>query len=66
MEKLICKGTNDECRIYETDRGFELRYNSLYHGDPIYVYKTLRGAKVAMKKMANGRYKGLKPETKWE
>ena len=67
MEKLICKGINDECRIYETDYGYyELRYNSLWHGDPCYRYKTLKGAKIAMKRMANGIYKGLKPSTAWE
>ena len=66
MEKLICKGKNDECRIYETENGFELRYNSLWHGDPIYFYKTLKGAKISMKRMANGIYKGLKPSTAWE
>ena len=66
MEKLICKGVNDECRIYETERGFELRYNSLFHGDPVYRYDTLKGAKIAMKAMARGIYKDLKPSTAWE
>lgn len=66
MEKLICKGINDECRIYETENGFELRYNSICDGDPCYLYKTLKGAKIAMKRMANGIYKGLKPSTAWE
>ena len=73
-EKLICKGMNDECRIYEitpyTANGktwkYELRYNSLFHGDPTYRYETLKGAKIAMKRMANGIYKDLKPSTAWE
>lgn len=66
MEKLICKGKNDECRIYEVSNGYELRYNSIFHGDPCYSYKTLRGAKIAMARMANGCYRDLKPSTAWE
>ena len=68
MEELICKGPNDVCRIYYVDnRGFELRYNSLWYGDPTYTYKTLKGAKIAMTRMAKGIYKDLtKPSTAWE
>ena len=66
-EKLICKGENDVCRIYEVSNGYELRYNSIWYGDIRYLYKTLRGAKVAMARMAKGRYKDLKkPSTPWE
>ena len=65
-EKMICKGTHDECRIYQTNRGFELRYNSICDGDPTYIYKTLKGAKIAMAQMAKGIYKDLKkPSTPW-
>ena len=66
METLICKGKNDECRIYQTECGFELRYNSIFWGDPCYIYNTLKGAKIAMARMAKGIYKGLKPSTAWE
>lgn len=67
MDKLICKGKNDECRIYQTEQGFELRYNSLCDGDPVYLYKTLKGAKIAMARMAKGTYASLtKPSTPWE
>ena len=67
MDKLICKGKYDECRIYQTEQGFELRYNSLWYGDPIYRYETLKGAKIAMARMAKGIYKDLKkPSTRWE
>lgn len=67
MEELIYKEPNDICRIYKTEHGFELRYNSLWYGDPVYVYKTLKGAKIAMAKMKNGIYKNLKkPSTTWE
>ena len=65
-DKLVCKGTNDVCRIYETNYGFELRYNSLWYGDPVYLYRTLKGAKVAMTRMAKGIYQDLKhPSTAW-
>lgn len=67
MKELICKGPNDVCRIYATKDGFELWYNSLYYGDPVYIYKTLRGAKIAMARMNKGIYKDLKkPSTLWE
>lgn len=67
MEELICKGPNDVCRIYKTECGFELRYNSLWYGDSVYTYKTLKGAKIAMARMAKGIYKDLKkPSTAWE
>lgn len=66
-ETLVCKGENDVCRIYKTCNGFELRYNSIFYGDPVYVYETLKGAKVAMARMAKGIYKDLKkPSTPWE
>ena len=67
QENLVCKGINDVCRIYETEDGFELRYNSLSYGDPVYLYKTLKGAKIAMARMAKGIYKNLKrPSSAWE
>ena len=67
MAKLICKGPNDTCRIYKVNNSFELRYNSLWYGDPTYTYKTLKGAKIAMARMAKGIYKDLKkPSTPWE
>lgn len=68
MENLIFKGKNDVCRIYQTDSGFELRFNLLSEGDPIYLYKTARGAKIAAAKMtaSNGIYANRKPSTKWE
>lgn len=66
MEKLICKSENDLSRIYQTEQGFEVRYNYLSDGDPVYLYKTLRGAKVAMQRMNAGRYQGCKPSCKWE
>lgn len=66
MDKLILKGPNDVCRIYQTTQGFELRYNLLWDGDPTYLYKTLSGAKIAMKNFARGRYKDCKPSTAWE
>ena len=66
-EKLLCKAPTDVCRIYKTEYGFELRYNSLQHGDPCYLYKTLKGAKIAMARMAKGIYKDIqKPSTAWE
>lgn len=46
--------------------GFELQYNSIFHGDPCYRYNTLKGAKIAMARMAGGIYKDLKPSTPWE
>lgn len=64
--KLICKGKNDECRIYQTKNEFELQYNSILHGDPCYKYKTLKGAKIAMARFSKGIYKNLKPSTRWE
>ena len=67
MEELICKGQNDVCRIYKVNDNFELRYNSLWYGDARYTYKTLKGAKIAMARMAKGIYKNLKkPSTLWE
>ena len=67
MEKLIYQSKNDECRIYETEYGFELRYNSIFHGDPCYRYKTLKGAKIAMAIMSKGIYKDIKkPSCSWE
>ena len=67
MRELICKGQNDVCRIYKTECGFELCYNSLWNGDPVYTYKTLKGAKIAMARMSKGIYKDLKrPSTPWE
>lgn len=67
MGELVCKGRNDICRIYKTSNGYELHYNSLLHGDPCYLYKTLRGAKIAMARMNKGIYKELKnPSTRWE
>ena len=66
-ETLVCKGPNDTCRIYQTEYDFELRYNSLWYGDAVYTYKTLKGAKIAMARMAKGIYKNLtKPSTPWE
>lgn len=65
-EILICKGPNDVCRIYQTAAGFELRYNLLWDGDPTYIYKTLAGAKIAMRNFSRGRYKNSKPSTAWE
>ena len=66
-EMLVCKGPNDICRIYQTEYGFELRYNSLWYGDPTYIYKTLKGAKIAMVRMSKGIYRDLKkPSTVWE
>lgn len=68
-EILICKGKNDECRIYQTNSTrypFELRYNSFFWGDPCYGYKTLKGAKIAMALKARGIYKDLKPSHPWE
>lgn len=66
-EELVCKAPNDVCRIFRTKSGYELRYNSLWHGDPCYLYETLKGAKIAMARMAKGIYKDLhKPSTPWE
>lgn len=65
--ELVHKGPNDVCRIYKTKDGFELWYNSLWYGDPVYTYTTLKGAKIAMSRMAKGIYKNLKtPSTLWE
>lgn len=69
METLIFKGKNDVCRIYQTERGFELRFNLLSEGDPVYLYKTAKGAKIAAAKMTskNGIYGNrTHPSTKWE
>jgi hypothetical protein len=67
VEKLICKCENDVCRIYQTAQGFELRYNLICDGDPTYIYKTLRGAKIAAARMAKGIYAyAKKPSTRWE
>ena len=66
MEKLIKKSANDVCRIYQTEYGFELRFNLLVYGDPVYTYTTLKGAKIAMAKMQHGIYKGLEPSMPWE
>lgn len=66
MEVLICKSENDLSRIYKTDIGFEVRYNLICEGDPVYKYKTLRGAKVAMQRMNSGKYKGCNPSGRWE
>ena len=65
-DKLVYKDFNDVCRIYETQDGFELRYNSFFYGDPVYFYTTLKGAKIAMTRMNNGIYRDLKfPSTDW-
>lgn len=68
MEVLIFKGKNDVCRIYQTDRGFELRFNLISDGDPVYLYKTARGAKIAAARMTatGGIYANRHPSTKWE
>ena len=66
MKELICKGPNDVCRIFHTEQGYEIHYNLIWDGDPKYVYDTLRGAKIAMARMAKGRYLGCKPSTAWE
>ena len=71
MDKLVCKGKNDVCRIYETEHSgkwkYELRFNSIFYGDPCYGYSTLKGAKIAMSRLLKGTYKDLeKPSTAWE
>lgn len=69
VDKLICKGRNDICRIYETNGSiwkYELRFNLIWDGDPCFGYDTLKGAKIAMARMLNGRYKNVKaPSTAW-
>ena len=67
MEKLIEKSTTDKMRIYYhkgLDYPYMLYVNDISDGDPCYAYRTLKGAKLAMRKFEKGRYKG-KPSTKW-
>lgn len=66
--KLLKQNSTGKMRIYfceGQERPYELWVNSLWHGDPVYSYKTYKGACIAMAKFEKGRYKG-KPSTKWE
>lgn len=60
-EQLLATSTTDKMRIYFVEGSkfpYELRVNSLSDGDPVYGYKTYRGACIAMSKFQKGRYKG--------
>lgn len=65
--ELVYKSKYDFCRIYKVDNGYELRYNCKWDENPIYFYKTLKGAKLAMRNMSKGRYFGInRPSSDWE
>lgn len=64
--ELVYKSEYDFCRIYKVKLGYELRYSCKWDDNPIYFYETLKGAKLAMRNMAKGRYFGInKPSSAW-
>lgn len=66
-EVLMATNATDKMRIYYLEGSkfpYELRVNSLWDGDPVYGYKTYKGARIAMAKFSKGKYKG-NPSTAW-
>lgn len=66
MRELICKGRSDIIRIYRNAGGYTLEFNVSGGVGLTIHYKTLKGAKIAMHRFLDGKYKDSKaPAIAW-